>query len=61
MTVELETGEPVTITEAAKLLGVHPNTIRNRIKSGHIPATKVLTPYGARSATIPFTHICSGR
>ena len=56
MTAELETGEPVTVTEAAKLLGVHPNTVRNRIKSGHIPATKVLTPYGEAFA-IPRAHI----
>jgi len=36
----------VTIAEAAKLLGVHPNTVRNRIKTGLLPAEKMLTPNG---------------
>jgi len=52
----VETGERVTIGEAAVLLGVHPNTVRNRIKSGRIPAEKVLTPYGEAFA-IPRAHI----
>jgi len=51
-----QTGEHVTVSEAATLLGVHQNTIRNRIKSGHIPAEKVLTPYGEAFA-IPRAHI----
>jgi len=34
--------EYVTVGEAAKLLGVHRNTIHNRIKSGRIKAHKVL-------------------
>jgi len=52
----VETGEHVTIGEAAELLGVHPHTVRNRIKSGRIPAEKVLTPYGEAFA-IPRAHI----
>ncbi len=36
----------VTIAEAAKLLGVHPNTVRNRIKTGLLTATKVVTLNG---------------
>jgi excisionase family DNA binding protein len=32
----------ITVGEAAKLLGVHRNTVRNRIKSGRINAHKVL-------------------
>jgi len=46
----------VTIAEAAKLLGVHPNTVRNRVKAGTIPATKVLTPKGEAYA-IPRQHV----
>lgn len=60
MIAAVETGEHVTIGEAAALLGVHPNTIRNRIKSGRIPAEKVLTPYGEAFA-IPRTHIDAAR
>jgi len=56
VTTTAQTGEQVTIAEAAKLLGVHANTVRNRIKSGHIPAEKVLTPYGEAFA-IPRAHI----
>jgi len=48
--------ELMTITEAAKLLGVHPNTIRNRVKAGTMPATKVLTPKGEAYA-IPREHV----
>ena len=32
----------VTVGEAAELLGVHRNTVRNRIKSGRIRATKII-------------------
>jgi len=56
VTATVETGEHVTIGEAAALLGVHPNTVRNRIKNGRIPAEKVLTPYGEAFA-IPRAHI----
>ena len=34
--------EYVTVGEAAKLLGVHRNTIHNRIKNGRIRAHKVI-------------------
>ena len=36
----------VTISEAATLLGVHPNTVRNRVKDGTYVAEKVFTERG---------------
>jgi hypothetical protein len=36
----------VTITEAATLLGVHPNTVRGRVKAGEYDAEKVTTEHG---------------
>jgi hypothetical protein len=41
-------GEPETLTikRAAALLGVHPNTVRNRIKAGMYEAEKVVTEHG---------------
>ncbi len=36
----------VTITEAATLLGVHPNTVRSRVKAGVYDAEKVATEHG---------------
>ncbi len=36
----------VTITEAATLLGVHPNTVRNRVRGGVYDAEKVSTEHG---------------
>jgi hypothetical protein len=36
----------VTISEAATLLGVHPNTVRNRVKAGTYNAQKVVTERG---------------
>jgi excisionase family DNA binding protein len=36
----------LTVREAATLLGVHPNTVRNRIKDGSLEAEKVLTERG---------------
>ena len=36
----------VTITEAATLLGVHPNTVRGRVKAGTYEAEKVATEHG---------------
>lgn len=36
----------VTITEAATLLGVHPNTVRGRVKAGMYDAEKVATEHG---------------
>ena len=40
------TVETVTIAEAAALLGVHRNTVRNRIKAGRYKAYKLVTPQG---------------
>src|SRR5919202_3597754 len=40
------TSDWVTIEEAAALLGVHRNTVRNRIKAGRYKAHKVVTPQG---------------
>jgi excisionase family DNA binding protein len=39
-------GDRLTIAEAATLLGVHKNTIRNRIKDGTYEAQKVITERG---------------
>ena len=36
----------MTIREAATLLGVHPNTIRNRVEAGIYPAEKIVTERG---------------
>jgi hypothetical protein len=36
----------VTITEAATLLKVHPNTVRNRVRAGVYDAEKVSTEHG---------------
>lgn len=36
----------VTITQAATLLGVHPNTVRGRVKAGVYDAEKVATEHG---------------
>lgn len=36
----------VSITEAAILLGVHPNTVRGRVKAGVYDAEKVATEHG---------------
>ncbi len=38
--------ETVTIAEAAALLGVHRNTVRNRIKAGRYKAHKLITAQG---------------
>jgi hypothetical protein len=38
--------ERVTISEAATLLKVHPNTVRNRVRAGIYRAEKVLTERG---------------
>jgi excisionase family DNA binding protein len=39
-------GDRLTIAEAATLLGVHKNTVRNRIKDGTYEAEKVITERG---------------
>src|SRR5436305_389954 len=36
----------LTITQAAAILRVHPNTVRKRIKDGSLPSQRVLTPNG---------------
>ena len=41
-----DAGECLTIAEAARLVGVHRNTVRNRIKAGQYRAHKVVTPQG---------------
>src|SRR5215217_7502508 len=38
----------ITVQDAAKLLGVHPNTVRNRIKSGQYQASWVPSSHGPR-------------
>jgi hypothetical protein len=39
-------GERVTISDAATLLNIHPNTVRNRVRAGIYRAEKVLTERG---------------
>src|SRR5579859_858295 len=38
--------DTLSVAEAARLLGVHKNTVRHRIKIGVLPAHKALTVYG---------------
>jgi hypothetical protein len=38
--------DEVTLAQAAELLDVHPNTIRNRIRAGTYDARKVQSPLG---------------
>lgn len=45
-TAQEDTAQYVTINEAAKLLGVHPNTVRTRVKRGLLPSNKVMTLNG---------------
>ncbi len=42
----MEGRDTLTIRQAATLLNVHPNTVRNRIKSGAYKAEKVITERG---------------
>jgi hypothetical protein len=44
--VESPASDEVTLAEAAELLGVHPNTIRNRIRSGVYSPRKVPSAAG---------------
>jgi hypothetical protein len=44
--VETPGPDEVTLAEAAELVGVHPNTIRNRIRSGMYEARKVPSHIG---------------
>lgn len=39
-------GDWVTVAEASRLLGVHRNTVRNRVKAGRYKAHKFVTPQG---------------
>jgi hypothetical protein len=43
---DVKSTDRVTITEAATLLGVHPNTVRSRVKAGIYDAEKVFTENG---------------
>ncbi len=42
----MEGGDTLTIRQAATLLNCHPNTVRNRIKTGVYSAEKVYTEHG---------------
>jgi len=42
----LDTVGGLTITQAAALLKVHPNTVRKQVKRGELPSQRVLTPQG---------------
>jgi hypothetical protein len=44
--VEAPEPDEVTLADAAELLGVHPNTVRNRIRSGAYQARKVPSSIG---------------
>jgi len=47
-----ERAEYLSIAEAATLLGVHRNTVRNRVKAGRYKAHKVVTPQGETYAIL---------
>lgn len=47
-----EHAEYMSIAEAATLLGVHRNTVRNRIKAGRYKAHKLVTPQGETFAIL---------
>jgi hypothetical protein len=44
--IETPGSDEVTLADAADLLGVHPNTVRNRIRSGAYQARKVPSSVG---------------
>jgi len=44
--------ETITIEEAARLLKVHPTTVRRQIKQGHLKAYKVGRQYRLDPATL---------
>jgi|GEM_PF-3998858 len=50
--------ELVTVQEAAALLGVHPNTVRNRIKAGQYTAEWAPSPYGPRQLIPRVQLVC---
>lgn len=43
----------MSVAEAAKYLGVHRNTVLNRIKTGALPAQPIVQPNGTKSYRIP--------
>jgi hypothetical protein len=51
--------ELVTVQEAASLLGVHPNTIRNRIKAGQYTAEWAPSPHGPRQLISRVQLVCN--
>lgn len=50
--------ELVTVQEAAALLGVHPNTVRNRIKAGQYAAEWAPSPHGPRQLIPRVQLVC---
>ncbi len=55
----MEGGDTLTIRQAATLLNCHPNTVRNRIKSGAYRAEKVYTEHG-ETYLIPRSELVQG-
>ena len=51
--------DALTIRQAAALLNVHPNTVRNRIKSGTYRAEKIITEHG-ETYVMPRSELESG-
>ncbi len=56
--ISTETEEMLTVQEAAQMLGVHPNTVRNRIKSGQYHAEWAPSPHGPRQLIPRSSIVC---
>ncbi len=56
--ISTDTEEMLTVQDAAQMLGVHPNTVRNRIKAGQYRAEWAPSPHGPRQL-IPRSSLVS--
>ncbi len=56
--ISMQPEEMLTVQEAAEMLGVHPNTIRNRVKAGQYRAEWAPSPHGPRQL-IPRSSLVS--
>ncbi len=58
MTIDKELHELLTIKEAAKLINVHPNTLRNWEKEGKIQAVRIGSRRDRRYAKETIWQMC---